>query len=240
MWECSESIGLARGAVASNVWLLTDARGQRFLVDTGDRLERPMLWLALQRAGVRRPGDLTAILLTHRHRDHAGNAQWLRERLRCPVVCHEYDAPFLSGGRQPPRLRHGAGSRLEETICRLEDFRPARSVVDEAIGAGRLRDDFVVYPAFGHSEGSVLIHHEPTQTLFTGDALLTGDPPLRFFERFYLAVPAFSVDVENCHRLTMDFLRDPPPIRQLCAGHGPFVGRAADVKLRRFCERQPR
>jgi glyoxylase-like metal-dependent hydrolase (beta-lactamase superfamily II) len=224
--------------IISNVWLLADEQKRRFLIDTGHEIERPTLRLALWRAGVRRPGDLTAVLLTHRHSDHAGNAQWLRNRFRCPIVCHENDAPFLAGDQFPAPLRRGAGRPWEELFCLLEDRVLARSTVDEAVKIGPWCDGFIFFPAYGHTEGSVLIYHEPTMTLFSGDALLSGIPPWRLVEHFYLAVGPFSLDVEQCHRRTLEFLRRPPPIRYLCAGHGPFVHRRTEAKLRRFYQQE--
>ena len=227
-------IGLAIAVVASNVWLLIDDEGRRFLVDSGFRPERTALMLGLWRAGVRRPGDLTAVLLTHRHSDHAGNAGWLRERFRCPVLCHENDAPYLSGEKRPGPLKRGFGNFYDEFCCRVEDNHPVRLRVDETFGTGTWRYGFTIFPAFGHTEGSVLIHHEPTGTLFSGDALLSGFPPLRITEHFWLAVPAYSVDAAQCRRHVIHFLRDPPPLRRLCSGHGPFIGRQTADKLRNF------
>ncbi len=240
MQKVHRNIGLAVGMVASNVWLLTDGDGRRFLIDTGHRFERTALHLGLWRAGVRRRGDLAAVLLTHRHSDHAGNASWLRARFRCPVVCHENDAMTLAGAAEAPSLQRGLGNPIDKLFCRLEDHLPARSAVDDSVTNGPWKHGFVVYPAFGHTEGSVLYYHEPSQTLFSGDALLTGIPPIRLVESFGLAVPAYSLNVQQCHRLMLDFLRTPPPIRQLCSGHGPFVHRDTAAKLQRFYERASR
>ncbi|MGK5088230.1 MBL fold metallo-hydrolase [Bdellovibrionota bacterium FG-2] len=72
MKKVAPHLRLATRAVISNVWLLEDSMDRKFLIDTGYVLERPILRLSLWNAGVRAPGDLTAILLTHRHADHAG------------------------------------------------------------------------------------------------------------------------------------------------------------------------
>ena len=237
MRRVADHLALADAALVSNVWLLTDTEGRRFLVDTGVGIERWPLRGDLRRAGLRRPGDLTAILLTHRHADHAGNAVWLRERFRCPIVCHRRDAEILSGRRAPARLRRGHGNFLEELLCRYEDSHVQRLEVDEAIEDGPWRYGFRVIPAFGHTEGSIFIYHEPTKTLFSGDAILTGPPPSRKKVRLSLAIPAFSVDVEACHVRARALLQSPLPIEHLASGHGPYLGEGLETRIADFLAR---
>ena len=236
MKRCSASIGLSTLSVVSNVWLLTDAEGRRFLIDTGVRAERSAIMSSLHRAGIRNPGDLTAVLLTHRHCDHAGNAAWIRDQLGCPIVCHAYDARVLRGDVSTPSLQRGIGSFFDKVCCAVEDRFSVRLPIDEELGLGAWRYGFEIIPAFGHTEGSILIYHAPTGTLFTGDALLTCVPPLRTHEKFGLAIPAYSIDAEMCHAHTLAFLRKPPLVHQLCAGHGPFVGKRAARKLAAFLD----
>ncbi len=234
MKSCSSSIALASSAIVANVWLLRDCDGQRFLIDTGVRTERMALDASLRRAGIRNRGDLNAIFLTHRHCDHAGNAAWLRERFGCPIYCHAEDAQILSGQAAREPLRRGIGSVYDELCCGIEDLTAVRLDVDDAFALGAWKHGFEGFAAFGHTEGSVLLYHRATATLFTGDALLSGVPPLRTHERFSLAIPAYSLDVDQCHDHVRSFLRDHPKVQQLCAGHGPFVGDDVEQKLAAF------
>lgn len=220
----------------SNIWLLDDGE-RRFVIDTGHWSERATLLLSLWRAGVRKPGDLAAVLLTHRHSDHAGNAAWLRERFKCPVICHDRDAAVLAG-KSPPARMSGRGARLhEELLCRIEDLLPARCEVDETFGGGAWRWGFEVAHVPGHTDGSVMLWHEPTRTLFSGDAIVAGPPPLRFIEKFRLAVPGFSADAAACHAHVRSFLERLPPTDALCSGHGPVVLDRAHEKLLDLLER---
>ncbi len=96
--------------------------------------------------------------------------------------------------------------------------------MDEAIDDGPWRYGFRIIPAFGHTEGSVFIYHEPSKTLFTGDAVLTGPPPSRKIIRLSLAIPAFSIDAEACHARALALLQSPLTIEHLASGHGPYLG----------------
>lgn len=230
----TKHISLVHTAFVSNIWVLTDEENRRFIIDTGHRSERLSIKVALWRMGIRKPGDVEAILLTHRHSDHAGNARWLRKRFQSPVICHENDAPYLNGEKAPPKMARAIGNRLDDMMCFVEDTFPAKTEVDSTFAVGQWRYGFDIRPAFGHTEGSVLLFHEPTASLFTGDALLSGPPPMRIFEQFFLSIPAYSVDVEACHGHVMRFLSDMPKVASLCSGHGPLVTEQTADKLYRF------
>ncbi len=223
---------LATRAIIANVWLLEDSMNRKFLVDTGYLLERPMLRLSLWRAGVQRPGDLTAILLTHRHADHASNAQWLREIYDCPVICHAADAPFLSGKTTAAPMVPGATAPHDKFFCQFEDHFPPRVKVDDVYKEGRWKWNFKVLPVPGHTEGSVMLFHKPTKTLFSGDALLTGIPPIRSFEWLQLAMPSYSIDFETCRQHVREHLQAIPEPQFVCAGHGPPVTENIRKKLK--------
>lgn len=233
MQRVSGSLGLARRMIVSNVWLL-EHEGRRFLFDCGHPLERLALRWHLRRAGIRGPGDLDAVILTHRHSDHAGNAAWLRRTYQCAVVCHEADAPELSGERAPARMARWPALPHDYLLCRIEDRFPARSVVDEVFGDGPWKHGLRVVHAPGHTYGSVLLHHEPTRTLFSGDTILAGGVPPFRFERPTLAKAAYSCDVDRCHDATRAFLSDLPPTETLCSGHGPAITTGVEDKLRRL------
>lgn len=236
MQRVRDGLGLARAMLVSNVWLLEHG-GRRLLVDSGHPVERLALRAHLWRAGVRRPGDLDAVLLTHRHSDHAGNAAWLRRTFGCAVICHVADADVLSGASAPPRMARWPAWPIDYLLCRIEDRFPARCPVDDTFGDGPWRHGLRVAHVPGHTAGSVLLHHEPSGTLFSGDAILSGVPPVRLVERPSLAKAAYSADVAGCHAATRVFLADLPPTRTLCAGHGPAITERVEEKLRRLAAR---
>lgn len=236
MIKFGKNISLALFPIASNVWLLTDHQNRRFLIDTGHNFERLALNFSLKRANIRMPGDLTGILLTHRHSDHCGNADWLKKKFQCPVYCHENDAPFLLGQKNPPPLKRGAGNAIEELLCGIEDKKPTRVEVDETFQSGSWKFGFEIFPAFGHTEGSVMIYHKPTKILFSGDVFLSGLPLFRTRENFSLAVACFSNDIKACHLAVTKILSDPPEVNILCSGHGPVVIHQTQEKIKRFAK----
>ena len=235
-WLMRVDVHRVRGVRISNAWILVDRQGRRFLVDTGHRLERGGLERGLRRSGVRGPGDLTALLLTHRHSDHAGNAAWVRERYECPVLAHPRDAEILERRAPAPSLASAGARHLHRVLCRIEDAAPARTTVDEPIEAAG-RWGFTPWWVGGHTEGSVLLTHEASGTLFSGDAIIAGPPIQRALCRLSLAVPDYSLDVERCRASTLDFLRSEPPVRALCSGHGPLVRRRLTARLARLRRR---
>jgi len=83
--------------VVSNVYLLDGGPGDRWLIDTGHWSERWQLLYELRATGLR-PTELTGVLLTHRHSDHAGNAAFLQREYGVKVLCHRADAEVLVVG----------------------------------------------------------------------------------------------------------------------------------------------
>jgi glyoxylase-like metal-dependent hydrolase (beta-lactamase superfamily II) len=227
------------GTRIANVWLLEDSSGRKFLIDTGHPIERLPLIKQLWSMGVRMPGDLTAILLTHRHSDHAGNAAWLRKRFGARVICHENDAAVLSGKHSAPPLCRDAHTQLtqgkqrfyERWLSAYEDHAPALCEVDELYDEGAWKWGFKVVPVPGHTEGSVMLYHEPTATLFSGDAILVGLPFMRRSKNLRLAEPGFSQDAESCHLAVRRYLKHLPRTEILCSGHGPVVDEGVTAKL---------
>lgn len=158
------------GSAATNSFALIDDDGSVTLVDCG--LKRaPARIVAGLRAIGRHPGDVTRIVLTHAHSDHAGGAADLAARTGAPVAVHEADAGFAEAGQPPPFERSLLVGRL---MNRLPGGGFPPVPVGERLTDGQLLDvagGLRVVATPGHTPGHVSLLHEPTRTLVTGDAL---------------------------------------------------------------------
>jgi hydroxyacylglutathione hydrolase len=79
----------------SNAYLVKDR--QAVLVDAGAPNEADRILAAVRKAGVE-PGDISLILHTHGHIDHAGSTAELKRRLKIPIAVHASDAFMLRTG----------------------------------------------------------------------------------------------------------------------------------------------
>src|SRR5581483_5437011 len=160
----------------ANVFFLGRPGGKWILVDAGFPGSGPEI-LAAAEARFGAGSRPEAIVLTHGHLDHVGNAAELAEAWDVPIYAHPLEAPFLNGkfayppadptvggalaflSRFLPRLRRDLGARLRE----LQSVK-----VPGAPGW-----EWVLTP--GHSPGHVCLFRESDRILLTGDALLTVD-----------------------------------------------------------------
>ncbi len=215
-----------RGLVVSNVFVLDGGPGDRFLVDTGHRLERAAL-LAGLRALPFAPSDLTGVLLTHCHSDHAGNAGYLRATFGIPVLAHAADAEILSGRAAAPRLSGTTRDPFARLFAAIENRTVTRVPVDRALEGGEQVGSLEVHHAPGHTRGSLLFRHEGTLSLLSGDMLLAAVPPLTLLQRMCLPYPDYAVSYAQALESLRAFHQSGTPFENLLAGHGrPILGGA--------------
>lgn len=224
-----------RSVRISNVFLLDGGPGDRFLVDSGHAVERTALLLELRRLGLR-PADVTGLLITHRHSDHAGNAAFLR-RHGVKVYAHRADAEVLAGTRARPWMDPRRGSRIAGLLAEIENRWPARVPVDRALDDGDTVAGVEVHAAPGHTEGSVFYRHATTEALASGDALLTAHPPLVIREGFALAYATFSLDTARSNASVTAFHRRGVAYEHLLPGHGPPIFGGARARTMEFLAR---
>ena len=163
-------------------WYLLEAGGRLTVLDAGLPGDWREFRSALSRLG-HSPDDIDAVLITHHHRDHAGNAERLRSS-GARVFSHPADAPYLRGEEHlsdrgvvryiwRPWYAFYMLSYLAKGITRT----PPVAQLDE-LEDGELVDvpgSPRVVHAPGHTAGSCALLVEDQSLLFSGDALVTLD-----------------------------------------------------------------
>ena len=183
-----------------NSFAFVDDDGSVTLVDCGLAKAPPRIVAGLVAMG-KRPADVTRILLTHVHPDHAGGAAELSRQTGADVWMHQGDHPSATAGTivQKPDQRFLLGrlfGRLPDP--RFEPFQPGPLLNDGDVlpVAGGVR---IVHTP-GHSPGHVSLLHEPTRTLVTGDAMFNFSfRGLSLSPKFLCA--DFALTQQTVHRL---------------------------------------
>lgn len=157
------------GRAAINSFVFVEESGELSVVDAGLKGGVKKLLGALETLG-KQPDDVTRIILTHTHYDHAGGANRLAGATGGRMHVHAADAPFARKGEPPPSDRRSRAARIMAFMP--AGFEPFE--VDEEIRDGQLLDvggGLRVIHTPGHTPGHVSLLHEPSGTLVTGDAI---------------------------------------------------------------------
>lgn len=144
------------------------------LVETGSQSSVPVLLAQLERLGVG-ADDLSGVVVTHIHLDHAGGVGDVSRAFpRASVYVHPKGARHLA---DPTRLIDSAarvyGPLLDSLYGRLDPTPSERIHVledGEAIRVGPARS-LVAVDSPGHAKHHVALHDSVTGVLFAGDAI---------------------------------------------------------------------
>ncbi|HYO41026.1 MAG TPA: MBL fold metallo-hydrolase [Nocardioidaceae bacterium] len=154
-----------------NSFALVQGDGSVTLVDCGLSKAPPRIVAGLAAIG-KHPADVTRIVLTHVHPDHAGGAAQVGRLTGAPLLVHGDEHGWATEGRVTGAS--DTSTTLGRLVARLSDARfepfepgPALHDGDVLPVSGGLR---VVHTP-GHSPGHVSLLLEDSGTLITGDAL---------------------------------------------------------------------
>ena len=153
-----------------NAFLLAGDDGTLTLLDAGTKRAPRAVVAALASLG-RAPGDVTHLLLSHAHNDHAGGARELQQSSGGRVLAHEREAVYLREGRMPTPDRSTSTGRL---LARTSGGGFAPVEVDETFEDGAelpLSGGLRVVHTPGHTPGHCSFLHAASGVLLTGDAL---------------------------------------------------------------------
>lgn len=212
-----------------NGFILRDEDGQVTLVDMGITRSGPKVLAALASIGSG-PSDVTRLLLTHAHSDHAGGAAHVAAATGRAVDIHEADAPFAEAGHTGQRDQSFLLGRIMTKLFGSISF-PAVTV-GERLTDGQLLDvagGLEVVHTPGHSPGHVSYLHRPSGVLITGDSIFNV-----FGVRWPVKVfcTDFRLTQKTAHRLgELDYTT-------AAFTHGPEIRDRPREAIRRFLSRQ--
>jgi glyoxylase-like metal-dependent hydrolase (beta-lactamase superfamily II) len=163
------------------------------LIDPGPSSALPVLRRELADAGIA-IADLSAILLTHIHLDHAGAAGTLaRENPRLRVYVHERGAPHLVDPSKllasAARLYGDAMERLWGEVASVPAGRIVPLAGGERLEAGGRKLDVAYTP--GHASHHVSFFNAESGIAFTGDTA-----GVRLFPQGYVMPPTPPPDID--------------------------------------------
>jgi glyoxylase-like metal-dependent hydrolase (beta-lactamase superfamily II) len=180
-----------------NGFMLRDPDGQITLIDMGIASSGAKVIAALRSIGSD-PSDVSRLMLTHCHPDHAGGAAYVSRETGRPVDIHAEDAEYVRTGTQPDVDQTSGIGKLFRKLPepKTEKFTVGEELTDGQVVpfAGGIR---VVHTP-GHSPGHTSYLHEESGVLITGDAIfnvLGMRWPMKFL------CSNFALTQKTAHRL---------------------------------------
>jgi glyoxylase-like metal-dependent hydrolase (beta-lactamase superfamily II) len=153
-----------------NGFMLRDEDGQVTLIDMGIASSGKKVIAALRSIGSD-PTEVTRLMLTHCHPDHAGGAAYVSKETGRSVDVHANDAEYVRSGTQPDV---DPSSRIGKLFRKLPEPKVEKVSVGEELRDGQVvpfAGGIRVVHTPGHSPGHASYLHEPSGTLITGDAI---------------------------------------------------------------------
>lgn len=212
---------------------LIQSGNELILIDTGSAGDETKIQEALAQIN-RSIKELTAIVVTHCHADHAGSLAALQRETEAPTFMHPIDADRVEAGDVMRPMKASPGI-LNRILFRLF-IAPAPKTIEKGVIDHRVNDREVldlagglrVVHTPGHSAGQIGLYWEKGSTLFAADAVM-NQPNLKYM----LGYEDLETGKRSATRLTKyDF-------ETACFGHGRPIVRDASQRFRRAFASSP-
>jgi hydroxyacylglutathione hydrolase len=162
----------------SNVYLLIEG-DELIVIDTGTPGNAKKIVDYVQKIG-RQPSNVSTIILTHFHMDHAGSVKELKDLTNAKVAVHAEDADYVSGEKPLPKPKNVL-FRAVSSFIKLTPVQPDIILKDK----DKIGQLTVIYTP-GHTLGSIALLDQGKKVLFAGDALRFDGEKLSSPEQFTL------------------------------------------------------
>lgn len=155
----------------SNAYLITDKKS--ILVDAGAPNEADQILTAVQKAGIHLK-DISLLLQTHGHFDHAGSAAALKRQLNIPIAVHVKDAFMLKQGLNGEIKPRNFEAKVIKVIV-PNSFEPSEPdiLLEEEITLNDFGVDAKLIFTPGHTKGSLTVISANTEAI-VGDVMMGG------------------------------------------------------------------
>ena len=204
----------------SNVYLVIEGE-ELTVIDTGTAGNAKKIVDYIQKIG-RQPSNVSTIILTHCHMDHAGSVKELKDLTNAKVAVHEEDADCVSGKKPLPKPKNVL-FRAVSSFIRLTPVQPDIILKDkDKIG------QLIVIHTPGHTEGSIALLDQAKKTLFAGDTLrFDGEKLSGPSEQFTLDMKKTKESIEKISALSFDIM---------LGGHGEPLKPNASEAVKKYYE----
>jgi len=181
----------------SNVYLVIEGDGLT-VIDTGTAGNAKKIVDYVQKIG-RQPSNVSTIILTHCHMDHAGSVKELKDLTGAKVAVHEEDADCVSGKKPLPRPKNIL-FRAVSSFIKLEPVEP-----DIILKDNDKMGELTVIHTPGHTLGSIALLDQGKKALFAGDTLrFDGEKLSGSSEQFTLDINKAKESIGKISALSFD------------------------------------